>query len=899
MILRLSFAFALFLPGLLAAASAASVVRERLSLNQGWSFTCNDPAEIPKDVLSYHKNPAVKAAVIASSAQPATLTDEQRALGSTFSYTQPGFDDRSWRKLDLPHDWGIEGPFDINLKGETGKLPWFGVSWYRRTLTIPEADRGKQFHLDVDGAMSYSLVWCNGRFVGGWPYGYTSFRLDLTSYLKPGTDNVIAIRLDNPNDSSRWYPGGGLYRNLWLVKTAPVHIDQWGTTVTTPEINGAGAKTDIAVAVVNRSSRDAEVSVMTEFFLNGKSVAVTAIATRKLAPGARQVVTGTANLRSPVLWSPETPSLYRAVTSVAAAGRVVDSYETTFGVRTIAFTADDGFHLNGRRVQIKGVCLHHDLGALGAAFNLRAAERQLQMMKEMGANALRITHNPAAPEILGLCDRMGILVIAEAFDCWKRGKKPNDYSILFDDWHEKDLRALIRRDRNSPSVILWSIGNELVELRTPEQAIPIATRLSAIVTEEDPTRLSTLGSNANPASFNGVQKTVGVFGQNYQFGDYGRFHRENPSIPLIGSETSSVVSSRGEYFFQTPAQAAAAHAAAVATATRRNRKPPEEPTFSPVSNDSSQGRANFQMSSYDLYGPGWFHTPDGEFSALDRNPHVAGEFVWTGYDYLGEPTPYNNDTTNLLNFNSDAAGRAEMERELKELGKVRVPSRSSYFGVVDLAGFKKDRFYLYQSRWRPDLPVAHLLPHWNWPDRVGLVTPVHLHTSGDEAELFLNGISQGRKKKEPGQYRLRWDEVIYAPGTLKAVAYKNGRPWAEDTVATTGPAAKLTLAADRATIAADGADLSFITVSVADAEGRLVPQSRNVVRFELSGPGDVVAVDNGDATSLEPFQASTRAAYNGHVLAIVRLKRGAKDPVTVRARAEGLLAASVTIRTEQ
>jgi beta-galactosidase len=892
--LRLSLAFSLFLTWSLASASADSVERERLSLDQGWSFTRNDPLDASKDSLSYLKTPAVKAAVLAST-EPSGLKEQQYALGADISYAQPGFDAKSWRKLNLPHDWGIEGPFDIKLKGETGKLPWFGVAWYRRTLNIPEADRGKQFYLDIDGAMSYSMVWCNGRFVGGWPYGYTSYRLDLTPYLRPGADNVLAIRLDNPPDSSRWYPGGGIYRNVWLVKTAPVNIDQWGTTVTTPEVSADAAKAAIQVAVVNRSARVAAVAVRTEFFFDGKSVGATETASQKIAPDSRQMFAGSATLRSPALWSPETPALYRAVTSVVADGQLVDRYETTFGVRTIAFTADDGFHLNGRRVQIKGVCLHHDLGALGAAFNLRAAERQLQMMKEMGANALRLTHNPAAPELLGLCDRMGILVIAEAFDCWKRGKKPNDYSILFDDWHDKDLRALVRRDRNHPSVILWSIGNELVELRTPEQAIPIATELSAIVREEDPTRLSTLGSNANPASFNGVQKTVGVFGQNYQFGDYGRFRRENPTIPLIGSETSSVVSSRGEYFFQTPAQADAAHAAAVDAAQRRNRKPPEKPAFSPVSPDSGQGKANFQVSSYDLYGPGWFHTPDGEFSALDRNPFVAGEFVWTGFDYLGEPTPYNNDTTNLLNFNSDASGRAEMERELKELGKVRVPSRSSYFGILDLAGFKKDRFYLYQARWRPDLPMAHLLPHWNWPDRAGLVTPVHLYTSGDEAELFLNGVSQGRKKKESGQYRLRWDDVVYAPGTLKAVAYKNGKPWAEDVATTTGSAAKLALAADRAEIAADGADLSFITVTVADAQGRLVPQTRNLVQFDLSGPGELVAVDNGDATSLEPFQASKRAAYNGIALAIVRLKPGAKEPVTLRAKAEGLAPAAVTL----
>lgn len=911
--MRLFLTFTLFASSLLSASAqpAAAPIRERISINPGWSFMRNDPADMPKEALSYHHNSAIKAAVIASAAEPSALTEEQRAIGATIAYTQPGFDDKGWRKLNLPHDWGIEGPFDINLKGETGKLPWFGVGWYRRALDIPEADRGKQIYLDIDGAMSYPMVWCNGRFVGGWTYGYTSFRLDLTPYLKPGGDNVLAIRLDNPNDSSRWYPGGGLYRNVWLVKTAPIHIDHWGTTVTTPEVTADAAKTAIEVAVVNRSAREADVAVRTEFFLKGESVGATETASQKIAAGARQIFAGSATLPSPALWSPEEPSLYRAVTSVTADGQVVDRYETTFGVRTIAFTAKDGFHLNGRRVQLKGVCLHHDLGALGAAFNLRAAERQLQIMQEMGINALRLTHNPSAPEILDLCDRLGILVIPEAFDCWKRGKRPNDYGTIFDDWHEKDLRALIRRDRNSPSVILWSTGNELIELSTPEEGVPIATRLDAIIREEDPTRLSTIGSNNHQASYNGIQKTVGVFGHNYQYGDYDLFPRENPTIPLIASETSSVVSSRGEYFFQTPEQHDAAHEHIVKAATRNNQKPPEKPAYSPVSLDRSQGSANFQMSSYDLYGPGWFRTPDAEFAALDRHPYIGGEFVWTGFDYLGEPTPFNTDTTTLLNFNGNPAGRAEMERELKELGKIRIPSRSSYFGIVDLAGFKKDRFYLYQSRWRPDLPMAHLLPHWNWPDRVGLNTPVHLYTSGDEAELFLNGVSQGRKKKDPDQYRvrwdnaakkepdnyrLRWDDVVYAPGTLKAVVYKNGKPWAEDTVTTTGPAAKLTLAADRAEIAADGTDLSFITVTVTDTEDRLVPRARNLVQFELSGPGEIVAVDNGDATSLEPFQSSQREAYNGLALAIVRLKPGAKDPVTLRASSEGLAPATISVR---
>jgi beta-galactosidase len=615
-----------------------------------------------------------------------------------------------------------------------------------------------------------------------------------------------------------------------------------------------------------------------------------------LQAGKQEVFAPSLLVDHPQLWTLEKPQLYTAVVTVSQSGNVVDREETTFGFRTIQFTPDNGFLLNGTRVKLQGVCNHHDLGALGAAFNTRAAQRQLEIMKDMGINALRTSHNMPAPELLDLCDRMGILVMDESFDCWKKGKKGNDYNKLWDDWHEKDLRAEYRRDRNHPSIIFWSVGNEVIELRDAVNGPAIAAELTRIAQEEDPTRPSVLGSNAGDASYNGIQKNVGVMGQNYQFGGYGKFRRENPGIPLVGSETSSCVSSRGEYFFQTEEQAAALAAEEAKKAAAKGKPAPPVPPFNPVSEDKSQGRSDFQVSSYDLYAPGWACPPDNEFRAQDQNPHVAGEFVWTGFDYLGEPTPYNGDTTNMLNFH-DAEGRAEMERQLKELGKIPVPSRSSYFGIVDLAGFKKDRFYIYQSRWRPDFPMAHLLPHWNWPERLGKVTPVHVYTSGDEAELFLNGKSLGRKKKAPLEYRLRWDEVVYQPGELKVVAYKDGKEWATDVVKTTGPASKVLLQPDRAEFKGDGLDLSFVTVTVADTEGRLVPRTKNPLKFEISGPGDIVAVDNGDATSFEPFQASQRKAYNGLALVIVRGQPGKTGKITLRAVSDNLTAAETVLQT--
>ena len=852
-----------------AVAASASPVRERLAFNDHWLFTKDDPTDTG-DQLSYEKLKGWITSVGAELSTNAPTAKPEGNPGTEVAYTQAGFDDHGWRKLNLPHDWAVEGPFEQKYEGSTGKLKYWGPVWYRKHFAAPVTDAGKKIFLDIDGAMSYSEVWLNGQFIGGWPYGYASFELDLTPFLKVGGDNVLAIRLNSPSESSRWYPGAGLYRNVWLVKTAPVHVGHWGTYITTPEVSASAATVNLRVNVDNESDGHATIAVKNEIFeLDAKGArgkAIASITTDGFQVNARQTKTCSSQIsfKNPRLWSTKNPQRYVAVTSLSQNGRLVDSCETPFGIRKVEFTADKGLSINGEPVKMNGVCDHHDLGALGSAVNTRALERQLEILREMGCNAIRTSHNPPAPELLDLCDRMGFVVMDETFDMWASAKRNGDYHQVFPDWHEKDTRALVRRDRNHPSVILWSIGNEISEQSSRGRGHDIGRELAAIVHSEDPTRPVTAACNHLEAGYNGFQHIVDVFGYNYKPYEYARFRGTNANIPLFGSETASTISSRGEYFF-------------------------------PVSNDKSKGLADFQMSSYDLSAPRWATTPDAEFKGQDENPFVAGEFVWTGFDYLGEPTPYDSDRSNLLNY-SDPAEQARAEQELKELGKIKVPSRSSYFGIIDLAGFKKDRFYLYQAHWRPDFPMAHILPHWNWPNRAGEVTPVHVYTSGDEAELFLNGKSLGKKKKGPLEYRLRWDDVVYQPGKLKVVAYKNGKRWATEEMKTTGPAAKLTLQPDRRIIRADGKDLSYVTLSVTDKKGMMVPRSKNKIHFDIEGSGEIVATDNGDATDLTVFQTSERKAYNGLCLVIVRGKPGQLGTIKVTAQSEGLESASAMIK---
>jgi beta-galactosidase len=866
-------AFALLFLASTSLALAQTESRERISFNADWRFLKGDAPEVGGS-LTYER---VKSWVLPTGEwlrpnNPQPHLRPAGELGAKIPFVRADFDDSAWRRLDVPHDWGIEGPFRQELDGDTGKLPWFGVAWYRKHFNLPPSDAGRRVYLDFDGAMSYAMVWCNGQFVGGWPYGYSSWRVDLTPYVKTGADNVIAVRLDNPEESSRWYPGGGIYRNVWLVKTAPVHVSQWGVYVTTPLVTRESATVDVNVTVDNATASATKVKVGVAIFaadpkgkITGNALATGAASELKLSAGRPANVAHTVQLAQPKLWSLRERNRYVAVTTVLEGDREIDRVETPFGVRTVTISPERGLLLNGERVTLNGVCNHHDLGALGSAINVRALERQLEILQAMGCNAIRTSHNPPAPELLELCDEMGFLVMDESFDCWRLGKRPDDYNRVFDDWHEKDLRTLVRRDRNHPSVVQWSIGNEVRE-QDEADGWKVAAHLAAIVREEDRTRPVTSGFNHVNSGYSGFQTAVDIVGYNYKPTEYAKLHAAHPQLVIQGSETASTISSRGEYFF-------------------------------PVSNDKAMGHADFQVSSYDLSAPPWAWPPDVEWRGLDENPFVAGEFVWTGFDYLGEPTPYNADVTNLLNF-SDPAEQARMKKELDELGKIAVPSRSSYFGIIDLAGFPKDRFYLYQARWRPELPMAHILPHWTWPERVGQVTPVQVYSSGDEAELFLNGKSLGRKKRGALEYRFRWDDVVYQPGELKVVAYKNGARWAEATQRTAGSAAKLVASVDRARLRADGEDLAFITVSVTDKDAVFAPRAKNQLKFTVTGPAVIAATDNGDATSFESFQASERHAYNGLALVIVRTKRGAAGEIKVRAESAGLEPTEITLVSE-
>lgn len=795
------------------------------------------------------------------------LQPEGNSIDEPQQLESPALDDSNWRQLDLPHDWAVEGPFRIELKGETGKLPYQGIGWYRKHFSIPATDQGKRLFLDFDGAMAYAEVWCNGQYAGTWPYGYNSFRIELTPFLKYGETNIVAVRLDTEKWESRWYPGAGIYRHVWLVKTEPVHVAHWGTYVTTPEITDQQALVNLQVKIDNQSEATQEVKVETTIFeldsldRPAAKVAEFAGAQASVEAGNQAVVTQTATLKNPKRWDMESPNRYLAQTRLKVNGQVTDTYNTPFGVRTIAFSVQKGFELNGRQVYIQGTCNHHDLGALGAAINTSALKRQLTILKEMGCNSLRTSHNPPAPELLELADKMGFLVWDEAFDTWQRGKRAWDYNKLYDEWHERDLQAMVHRDRNHPSVFIWSIGNEVMNQRD----VAMTKHLADIVRREDPTRPVSNGYNDPDGGREvGAVQGLDLMGVNYFFYRQPEWDADPryANMPTIGSETSSCVSSRGEYFFGTEYK-------------------------------------NWQITSYDSARPGWGCTPDEQFRTNARLPHLLGEYVWTGFDYLGEPTPYNSDETNLLNFRNDPAKKAELEQKLAEIRKNNPPSRSSYFGIVDLCGFPKDRFFLYQSHWRPERPMAHILPHWNWPERVDSITPVQVYTSGDEAELFLNGQSLGRKTKVKDQdFRLVWDSVRYQPGTLSVVTWKNGQEWAKAEVKTTGEAARLALSSDRASVVADGDELAFVTVRVEDAGGLTVPRSNPLIRFSIDGPGEIVATDNGDATDFTVFQSHDRKAFNGMALVIVKAKKNATESFKLKAQTDGLATGetSVTIR---
>jgi beta-galactosidase len=789
------------------------------------------------------------------------ITDDWRFFkGEAPGAEQAAFSDAAWRTLDLPHDWAIEGPFDRKFSPSNGGLPFFGVAWYRKHFTVPASAKGKYFSVQFDGAMSNSTVWINGQKVGGRPYGYESFALDLTPYLKFGEDNVLAVRLAPEDQSSRWYPGAGIYRNVWLNVTGAVRVAQWGSYVTTPSVSDAKAAVAIRTEVENEGAAEARVTVATAIFDAAGKQAGRASSEVTIPAGGKQSVEATVDVANPHRWDLDTPYLYSAATTVRQGTQQSDRYVTPFGIRTIEFSRDKGFLLNGRARRFNGVCMHHDLGALGAAINRRALERQLEIVKSMGVNAIRTSHNPPAPELLELTDRMGLLVMDEAFDMWEIPKVRNGLSKYWKDWYEADLREFIRRDRNHPSVVLWSIGNEISEQGRPEGGL-LARKLTGIVHEEDRTRPTTAAFNNDTGAIrNELASAVDVPGFNYKPTKYAQILKDHPTWMVYGSETASAVSSRGVYHL-------------------------------PI--EKYEKHPSLQLTSYDVIAPGWANIPDVEFDAQEKNPSLLGEFVWTGFDYLGEPTPYFN-------------GRGNNDADW--------PSRSSYFGIVDLAGFPKDRFYLYQSHWTTK-PMVHLLPHWNWAGMEGKPIPVMCYTNAEEVELFLNGKSLGRKKRfsEPvelpvganvgadkkflSKYRLMW-QVPYAPGALKAVAYQGGKSVATTEIKTAGAPARVVLEPDRDGIAADGDDLSFVTVRVEDKDGNICPMADNLVKFALEGPGKIAGVDNGNAATVEPFQADYRKAFNGLALVIVRGERGKAGRVKITATGEGLQAGETTVTTK-
>lgn len=880
---------------------AQSHNRERIKLNNDWYFMRyeSNPDKLiydvrpeivnendskvadskPTEAVKVESNQEVLKKWILPSANDFIKDPSKRHLrpkgdpGSDFPFVKAEFKDNTWENVTLPHDWAINKPFykgdNPEVGGGMGRLPSQGVAWYRKKLDIPLTDKGKIIYLDIDGAMSYAMVWLNGHLVGGWPYGYNSFRLDLSPYLNPGGINQLAIRIDNPNHSARWYPGGGLYRNVWLTKTAPVHVAQWGTFITTPEVSANKAVINLSLKLENKTTSTQIVEARTQIFavddfgkVKGKAIAGFASETITLNANEQQIKESKTTLTNPKLWGTypqQKQNLYLARTRIFIDGKQVDEYDTPFGIRKIEFHPTKGLLVNGTKIKIQGVNQHHDLGALGAAFNVRAAQRQLEILRELGCNAIRLSHNPPAPELLDLTDQMGFLVIDEVFDSWERKKTPHDFHLIFDDWHEADTRSFIRRDRNHPSIIAWSYGNEVGEQYTDAAGAAIAKKLHDIVYEEDPTRPASASQNfAKPDM--PFSKVVDFLSLNYQ-GEgirdapaylhlkggirtsplYPAFQKAFPDKMIVSSETASALSTRGSYIFPVTLENSA-----------------------PVGDGFGGNPVTKEVSAYELYTAQFGSSADKVFATQDRHPYVAGEFVWSGWDYLGEPTPYYS-------------------------------ARSSYCGIIDLAGFKKDRFYLYQSRWRPELPIVHILPHWNWTNRVGEITPVHVFTSGDEAELFLNGQSLGRKKKGQFEYRIRWDDVKYQAGELKVVAYKNGKFWAVETIKTTDKAAKLMATVDRSKIKSDGEDLAFITIKITDKNGLIVPDANHKISFSIEGQGEIVATDNGDPANLVSFASHEREAYNGLALVIVRPVKGCKDVFKLVVTSDGLEKASIEI----
>ena len=762
------------------------------------------------------------------------------------------FNDAAWQVFAVPHDWAIYGPFDKQIDmqavkieqnnektasektGRTGALPFIGVGWYRTQLSLPEFTTDKQVILSFDGAMSNAKVYVNGELVGNRPYGYSYFFFDITSFLKPGNKNVIAVRLENQGFSSRWYPGAGLYRKVKVIVKNKESFKHWAHYITTPFVSGDVAKVNIRSQVQGEN-----LSIKTVIRDNeGKTVAENT-ENKRFGNEIEQNIA----VKNPLLWSPETPVLYTAELKLYQGNTLKDTEILRFGIRAIKYSAEKGFELNGKVTKFKGVCLHHDLGPLGTAINKAALRRQLTILKDLGCNAIRSSHNMPSLEQLELCDEMGFMFLAESFDEWKKPKVKNGYNLYFDDWVEKDILNLVQATRNHPCIVMLSAGNEVPD-QWGSEGVKRAKWIQDIFHREDPTRPVTVGMDQVKATMaSGFGALLDIPGLNYRVNLYEEAYKSFPQGFLLGSETASTVSSRGVYKF-------------------------------PVKEYKDKTYDDHQCSSYDLEACNWSNIPEVDFEMQDDKPWIIGEFVWTGFDYLGEPTPYDSFW----------------------------PSRSSYFGICDLAGLPKDRYYLYRSRWNIGDETLHILPHWTWPGREGQLTPVFVYTNYNSAELFVNGKSQGIQKKNKNsrleRYRLMWMNVKYEPGTIKVVAYNDaGKAVAEKSVNTAGKPHSILLEADRKMIKADGQDLSYITATIVDKKGNPCPSATNQLQFKTKGAGKFRAVCNGDATSLEQFHLPTMKAFSGKLVITLQSSISEGD-IELSVSGEGLKSTKIIIQSK-
>lgn len=825
----------LFICTVLFSCSSSKKVRENVDFTEGWKFYLGD------DSIAYNAQ----------------------------------YDDAKWRILDLPHDWSIEADFSLKNPATPGggALPG-GIGWYRKDFVVDKSDEGKNIYIDFDGIYWNSKVWINGHLLGERPNGYISFRYDLTPYIKVGERNVIAVRVDNSKQpNSRWYSGSGIYRNVRLVTTNALHVDLWGTYVTTPTVTKDNAEIKIETNIKNSSDLSQTFELYSILIdKDGKEIAGINNS-ESVGIGENISMNQSLKVSNPILWSIDNPYLYKIVTRIEQNGKVVDEYETPLGIRYFSFDPNKGFFLNGESIKIKGVCNHHDLGFLGAAVNTRAIERQLEILKEMGCNGIRTSHNPPAPELLDLCDKMGFIVMDEAFDMWRKKKSPYDYSQYFPEWHERDLTDLILRDRNHPSIFMWSIGNEILEqwshinadtldLQQANMVLNFANtlnkkdidakelhvnslltiKLADIAKKLDPTRPITTGNNeTEPSNHIFRSGAMDIIGFNYHENNWVNFHEKFPNQKLIITESTSGLMSRGYY-----------------------EMPSDRMNIWPERWDKPFERPVHHCSSYDNCHVPWGSTHEDTWRLVKNYDHISGVYLWTGFDYLGEPTPF------------------------------WWPSRSSYFGVIDLAGFPKDIYYMYQSEWT-NKDVLHIFPHWNWKE--GQTVDIWAYfNNADEVELFLNGLSLGKKAKEKDVYHVFW-RVPFQKGTLKAVSYKDGKEVLTREVKTTGDPFSIRLTADRQTIKADGKDLSFITVEALDAEGNPVPVADNLINFTIEGDGFIAGTDNGDPTDPNSLKKPSRKLFSGKALAVVQSHKKA-GKIILKATSSNLKQASIEINSK-